>query len=247
MTLVLITRPFLAGQNLINQLTDLGYQVAHAPLLDIQATMELPPPGPDPQAVIITSGNAFGVLLSSDISGLYNLPCFCVGTETAQKAKARGFREVINADGDSKALSVFVQQRLKDRTAAILHITGQDTSAVLHNNLAMSGYKVLVWPVYKAMPAPELPRKIIDQIEKGQVNVVMAYSSRTADSLCCLIKAYKLETCCMSMVAIGISEAVCDILDTLSWKKTVGAPRPTENAMINALKEICPLPRGYHD
>src|ERR1700733_2536213 len=95
---VLITRPREVAEPLATELECLGYRAVIGPLLAIEPLVAPRPRGDLPNAIIITSGSVLSALEGrrEQIADLLNLPCFCVGPRTAEKASAFGFQRVQN-------------------------------------------------------------------------------------------------------------------------------------------------------
>lgn len=240
MTSVLITRPKPSAEYLALGLEQLGYSPRIASLLNIHPT-NLPCPSIDGiQAVMITSSNAISILPSLETTHLHSLPCFCVGTQTAQKAKVFGFTQVFNADGSSRELTRLIVENLKCSHQKILHISGQHISPQSYEELTANGYIIVSWPVYYAKAAIKMDEHIVQAFYQDQLDAVLVYSSRTAETLCQLIEDNQLQACCKRLITIGLSPKVLEILNKLPWKQCLASAQPTEDAMIIRLKEICP-------
>jgi len=228
---------------LASTLQDLGYETAIEPLLSI-----LPIAGDCPQqngvdAVMITSGNAMLALHDrrSDINSFSNLPCFCVGSHTAEKARAEGFRQVHDAASNGAGLATLINRTYPGKNISVLHIAGRDVNGKARQELEDAGHRVIEWPVYEAQPVTALTSLTKDRLKQRKFNAVMVFSPRTAQVFHDLLASASLEACCESLAAICLSDAVADVLKPFRWRHLVAAPQPTEKAAIACLQAICPV------
>ncbi len=242
MASILITRPQASSETLAAELKRHGYECVIEPLLTIIPDIALRPAG-NHQAVLVTSGNALDALGKSniDISALLDLPCFCVGPRTAVKAAALGFRTTYAASGDGAVLAQLVAQKLPHKNRPLLHIAGNDVDSKAYDQLRIMAFTVVAWPVYAAIAAAKLTPQAIARLEEGKLDAVLVFSARTAVTLKSLLRQHGLEACCERLIAIGLSEAVTDVLKSLPWRKLIAAPVPTEDAAISCLKEALPV------
>lgn len=239
---VLITRPQTAAEFLAQQLQDRGYEGVIEPMLHIQSTDMPQPDIADIQALMITSANALTALDigSYEVEGLLNIPCFCVGPRTAEKANLFGFRKTYNSSSDGEALAQLISQSLPNKKKAILHVAGRDTDSKAHDALQSLGFTVARWPIYQAVVATELNPYTIKRLREQRLDAVTVFSVRTAETLKALLLKHGLEACCQRLIAIGLSNAVRDVLAPLTWRDLVAAPQPTEESVLDCLTEILP-------
>jgi uroporphyrinogen-III synthase len=220
----------------------LGYQTALEPLLSI-VPLAMPRPDRLFDAVIVTSSSALSSLESrqQEMVSFFGLPCFCVGPRTADKARQFGFRNVQNAQGDGAELARFAGQVLGNQKASILHIAGRDADSNARLQLEKQGYRVQAWTVYETVPVEAFTVATRVLFEKRQLDAVMVFSPRTAETLAKLLANHALEACCESLDAICLSDAIANALKPLSWRQIAVASAPSENAAITRLQEICPV------
>lgn len=243
MVTVLVTRPRTSSENFAQELKRHGYEGLIEPMLSIEA---LATPMPDIrgiQAMMITSGNALEALEAGGhtISELAGFPCFCVGPRTAEKARAAGFRDVHSAAGDGTELAQLIGGTLEGKGGPVLHISGQDIDSKAQDELARLGHKVVPWPVYIAEPSSNLAEPTIRLLEQRKLDAIVVFSVRTAQVLKALLAQNALEACCAGLTAIGLSETVAEALKPLPWRKLAVAARPTEEAVIECLKQTNPV------
>ena len=240
MTTVLLTRPLAASQSLAGELKRQGYDVIVEPLLTIEG---IPTPRPDITgfgAVMITSGNALEA--GQGIKAFIGLPCFCVGARTAERARAGGFQNVRHAEADGNELARLIDDAFP-RATRVLHISGRDIASKARDELTRRGHSVVEWPVYAAEPVAALTAAVTGALRRQEIDVILVFSARTAGVLAVRLEQNALEACCKDLTAIGLSEAVTDALRPLPWKRLAAASAPTEEAVIDCLKQIHPVSR----
>lgn len=233
--LILLTRPIAASEHLAEELEARGYHTLIEPLLMIEPRPAPLPPGAF-DAVIITSANALVGLADrrAEAEKLFTLPCFCVGERTAAAASAFGFQNVRSGDEDGAALTRQMTARLPP-AQKILHIAGEDVKEGAADGLRAAGHMHIHWPVYKAVAATALSTAVREALTRQEISGALFFSARTAAIFVNLIKAARLEACCATLHAIGLSEAVTSLLHPIDWKSCRAAEAPTEQAMINLL------------
>ncbi len=243
MPTVLITRPLNAASELASELGGYGYECIIEPMLTIIPTFSLRPTVDKLQAVMFTSRNALFALklASSVVDDLLNLPCFCVGPRTSRHAADFGFRHIQCTNSDGAELAQFMSRTLSDKTSSILHIVGQEVDNKAQNYLELQGYNVITWSVYKAVPALDLTPSLVENFTQHRLSAVLLYSPRSAQALVALMEKAALQACCKTMIAIGLSETVVEALKPIAWRNLVAAPAPTEDAVIECLRKMCPV------
>lgn len=237
---ILITRPRATAKVLAQELEQLGYQAVIEPLLEIKPLSSSRPAGAFDD-VMITSANALAALdqRREEITDLFTLPCFCVGTRTAGKASSFGFQQVQNMDGDGAELARFVAKSLVKKSK-ILHIAGSDIDNKAQQELEKQGHQTSVWPVYEAVPVKSLTAAAAGKIKAKQIDAILVFSPRTAETLAKLLKQHALEACCPQLAAICLSPAVAAALKPFSWRRLAAASAPAEQDVIALLQEVCP-------
>jgi uroporphyrinogen-III synthase len=243
MTSVLITRPRGAAEPFASELEREGYEAAIEPLLSI-IPLETPAPHiGNVDAVMITSRNA---LLTFDqrpqaLSAFFDLPCFCIGPRTAEKARQFGFTHVHNGESDGTELARYIGNTLGKKSSSILHITGRHIDGKARHEIEALGYRANEWPVYEAVPIAAFSAATVGLLKMSKLDAITVFSPRTAEVFGRLLAHHRLETCCAGLAAICLSETVADVLKPFDWRHLVAAPKPTEDSVIACLKETCPV------
>ena len=219
------------------------FQSVVEPLLTIVPVQSAAPDFDNIQAVMVTSANAFAFLDSKvcEGAGLFNRPCFCVGSHTAAAAKKFGFINVHDAAGDGLAVAQRIAALCDPAHGDILHLAARDTDSKGRIELERMGFTVRLWILYAAEAAVKLTPPIQDMFRTGIIKAVLVFSARTAETLGHLVHKHGLEKHCVSMIALGISDAVQNVLQELPWQSLVVASHPTEDDVIKTLQTILPV------
>ncbi len=243
MRVVLLTRPLLLSSPSMARLRQLGYGVFHEPLLTIRPLAAPRPSFTTRPVVIITSRVVFDVLASrkEDVDVFLDAPCYCVGEKTAQAARSFGFTDIRRAVSDSEELArCLIRQESKN--LPILHIGGEDRKETFYDKLREAGWpEIRVWRVYKAEAAKVLSQELLSLLFHNKIDAALFYSSRTACVFSELIRQNKVESCCSSLTAIGLSPSVLLSLTPLSFKALLAASVPTETDLMTCLTTHVPL------
>jgi len=238
MPTVFLTRPRASAERLAARLGSLGYTSVIEPMLTIMPTGALLPVVDNAAAVMITSSNVFPVL-EKDRQGalpLLEMPCFCIGTATAEQAADFGFRDVFNAAGDGTSLAELIRRTFSGHS--LLHIAGEDVDGSAQDELRVTGFTVTVWPIYSAVRTTALSEKLTALLRGGKIDSTLVFSARSATTLSNLLTRHGLEACCQGMTTIGMSDNVTTQLAALPWKKLVAATDPNEDSVIECLHQF---------
>jgi uroporphyrinogen-III synthase len=243
MPVVLLTRPKEDSEKLARKLAELGYDSVIEPLLTLQSAPTPPPDLKNLQAVMLTSPHALDFLdrRMCETSGLFKLPCFCVGASTASAAQSFGFESLHDSAGDGLALASHIKSMLDSARGDILHIAGRDTDSRGREALERWGYIVRAWTTYAAETSSALSSITQSRFREAKLDAVLVFSARTAATLNTLIVRHRLEACCRSVIALGLSDTVLEALRDLPWRLLDAAPTPSEVTVLQRLQELLPV------
>lgn len=234
---VLITRPSPAAEAFRTTLALRGMRALLAPLLTYHPATSLPPPA-SYEGVIFTSATAIRFCNISLLpAGWADLPCYCVGSVTAEAARAQGWRRIRQGATDGAALATVLQAE-QPAGGNWLHICGQERHAEPATSLQAAGYQLTPWVVYRAEAAEQLPAATLAACRAGQVAVVTFFSARTAHIFVALAQACGLAESCRAITALSFSAAIAAIAAPLPWRDNQSAPAPTEAAMLSSLQNL---------
>jgi uroporphyrinogen-III synthase len=232
--LVLVTRPQPDAARTAARVTGLGHEVVVDPLLSISPiTVSQIPQGPF-AALAATSANAARAAAANvKLDFARSIPIFTVGNQTAEAARAAGFKKVISADGDAGALARLVKSRL-DAGSRVLHLAGEDRAQELSTLLTSSGIAVEVLVLYRAELSETFAPATVVALSQNRVDAVLHFSLRTAASFAFLVERHGLREFARRPRHLCLSRNVAQGLATLG----VGfecAIEPTEAELLALL------------
>lgn len=220
---VLVTRPEPDASRTAERLSALGHEPVVEPLQVIQ---------PLPVGAVLgafdasaaTSANAIRNASGIIIAELGNLPCFCVGLQTARAAEKAGFADIRSGPGAARGLVDTMAAALPAR-ARIAYLCGRERKPDLDIGLVAAGFMVSAIETYATValePAESFAGEGID--------VVMVYSAGAARRLAAAAPG-------LAPVArfICISADAAAALPEEWRKRAIVAARPDESAMFAAL------------
>jgi uroporphyrinogen-III synthase len=227
---LLVTRPEEDAVRTAGILRGRGHQVLLAPLMRIE------PVGADlrgPWAgVLITSANAPRALRarSCGYDGL-NLPVFAVGERSAEAARAAGFSDVVSADGALADLARLVAARCAGR-APLLYLAGEDRAGDLAADLRPHGIDVRTVAVYRARLADALPDDAARALGVGEIDAVLHYSRRSAETFLRLADQAHLLNAALGLGHYCLSAEVAVPLAENGAARVEAAAAPNEAALL---------------
>jgi len=219
---VWITRTTPGADRLADRVRTAGFQPLVSPLLGLDP--DFPAPDltsllEDVAALAITSVNG---LRFADLTPRRDWPVFAVGRRTAEAARARGFTDVISADGDARTLASTIAAAWVDRDGVLLAPGAERPAADL---AALLGDRVGVRPlaVYRTIVAPAPIPTAFD--------IVLLQSVRAAEAM-----ARRLSPdAAHGRVAVALSPAVAEPIRRAGLAEIRVAARPDENSLLTAL------------
>lgn len=232
---VLITRPEREATTFAQALAERGHVPVIAPLFQLHVLR--PPEGFDAalvaaQAILITSAN--GARALAEATEQRSKPIVAVGDTTAATAEGLGFTSVMSAAGDGAALTELVQQRLDATKGPLLHVSGVDVAG----ELAPEGFEVLRFALYQAREVEKLPESARAALEARALDAATFFSPRASAVFAKLVDAAGLGDTCRAVAAIAISEAAGEPLQSLPFKSTLVAHRPTRQAVLDEIDRL---------
>ena len=191
---LLVTRPELDAQGTAAVLRKRGHHVMIAPLLRIEGVAADLGAGPW-DALVVTSANSCRAVASHPrFAELVHRPIFTVGAHAAKAAHAAGFADVTSAEGDAEELAQLLTAKFKARDRRLLYFAGEDRAADLAATLAEHGISMKTVVIYRAIKAPEFTPAARAAIAAGEIDGVLYFSRRTAESyLSCAVGAALLD------------------------------------------------------
>ncbi|ABS66408.1 Uroporphyrinogen III synthase HEM4 [Xanthobacter versatilis] len=230
---ILVTRPEPAASQTAERLRTLGHAVTVDPMLRIAPTAPTLPEGPF-DAVAFTSINGVKAFAQHPQGpDFFHLPAFAVGPRTSKEARAIGFANVTDCDGDASALAGRIAGALP-AGARVLNPAGEDRAADLQALLAAPGISLELAIVYAAQPADALSEEAHAALASGTVTAALHLSQRTVKTLLACVAAAGLNDRLIEVRQLCLSEQVAEPLVKAGLKVEV-ATAPNEDALLALL------------
>jgi uroporphyrinogen-III synthase len=227
---ILVTRPLEDAQGTAQILAARGHQPLVAPLLQ---TVFLNGPSlalDGVQALLATSAN--GVRALARRTPRRDLPVFAVGPQTAAAAAEAGFVTVRDANGDARALARAAGEWARPGGGVLLHVSGEDSSGALAENLRGRGFTVAREILYAVSVLP-LPPEAAQALASGALDAALFFSPRSAQVFRDCVLQEGLPTA--SLTAICISAATQAVLAPLPFARVRVAEAPNQDALMACL------------
>jgi uroporphyrinogen-III synthase len=235
---ILLTRPRDDTAALAEKLAAAGHDVRSEPMLEIRfvpgAVVDLE----GAQAILFTSAN--GVRAFAAAEARRDLPAFAVGEATAAAARRAGFARVESAAGRVDDLARLARDRLTPGAGAVVHAAGRDVAGDLAGDLSHAGFEVRRAVLYTAEAARALSAGTARALKAGEIDAVLFYSARSADTFRRLIEEPGLTFSLARTTALGLSPAAVEPVKSLPWARVEAAARPDEGEILRLVGEEVP-------
>ena len=215
---ILITRPLMDAEDLMEKLFAYGHKIIHLPTLKI-STVETELVNPDNfDAFVFTSTNAVRNLqLTSTNKSLH---CFCVGSITEKIARQSGFVNTSSAGGTVNALKnlIMISDKI-NKNSNLAYFCGDNISYDLDLELKNEGLKIKKIINYSSEIISDLKNENKKLIENFPPDLIYIYSARSAESFIDIVKNYELNPLVTQSTVMCISKKVANIFKSQGWKK----------------------------
>lgn len=233
---ILITRPREDSERFARQLEAKGHGVLIEPLFTIEpepdATLDLD----NVQALLLTSAN--GARAFASRSERRDLRVFAVGDATAEVARSLGFADVESAGGDVDDLARLVRERARPEDGTLLHAAGSVVAGDLAGTLGATGFEVRRAVLYRAEPVAALSDAAVAALREGKIDVAVFFSPRTARQFMSLAEAAGVDRACARVALLGLSPAVVEAAEGITWAERGAAASPNQAALLAAIDEL---------
>ena len=237
MVRLLVTRPQEDAERTAAALRACGHTVMLASLLRIEPIAAEFEPGAF-AAVLTTSANAARAIAAHGrIEELRRLPLYTVGRRSADATKAAGFTTVRSADGDAHDLISIVAREMAGAAAPLLYLAGEERSIDLDAELARHGLQTRTVIVYRAAAAERLSREAEQAIAAGELDGVLHYSRRSAETFLRCADAAELTQRALVLTHFCLSAQVAAPLIVSGAARVRVASRPEEEALLELIAE----------
>jgi uroporphyrinogen-III synthase len=225
--IIWITRTAPGCDRTARAVHDAGFEPVIAPLLVADPAFHPPAVASNLDDVAALAFTSVNGLAFADLTPRRDWPVFAVGARTAEAARARGFTDVVSADGAATDLADLIARQWRARPGVLLAPAAArpaaDLAALLEGRVPVRSLAV-----YNTLESPEpLP---------DAFDVVLIHSPRAAETL-----ARRLSPGAASgRVAIALSPAVATPLQGLGFAEIRIAARPDEHALMQVLGKAPP-------
>ena len=234
---VLVTRPQPDADTTAADLRRRGHEPVIASLLTTQFTdwgefADLPPP----EALIATSLNGLrGLGTHPDLEDLRKLPLFVVGDSSARLAAQLGFQDVRPGQGSAADVIDRIVADMKD-PARFLYAAGADRTGDIAGQLDVSGHRVDLVEIYRAVPIDRLPDSIEDDLWKSRIDRILIFSARTAETLVSVLGRAGLMAVSRSVPIHVISMQAAAPIISAGFQSVIVALRPDAAELLDTLE-----------
>jgi uroporphyrinogen-III synthase len=184
----------------------------------------------------VTSANSVrAVAKHPRLAELVHRPMFTVGRQSADAARAAGFMNVATADGDVEDLAQMLTEKFAARDRRLLYFAGEDRTADLAAGLAAHGIHVKTVIIYRALKVPEFPPLVRDAVAAGEIDGVLHFSRRTAESyLSTAVGAALLDRALMPFHYCLSAQVARPLMQAGATAVRV-SPRPNETSLLELI------------
>lgn len=234
---VLITRPLDAARDTAAELHSRGHDAIVEPLLTIFIEQGPPVDAARYARLILTSAN--GARAAAARMADREIPVLAVGPATAAEARARGFTQVIMADGNGieGIVSALARVPAKD-DRPLLHVAGTDVAGDLAAEARKLGLTLERMTLYRAIAAEALSQQACEALKADHIDAVMFFSPRTAEIFARLAHDEALGPHLGRVCACVISQNAAKALKSLTFGKVLVAKETTADAMLDLLDDL---------
>lgn len=236
---VLITRPEPDASLMAARVGAMGFVPLVEPLLRVAPIENM---GPVIESyltgaingIIVTSRHALPVLAS--LPYIYRIPLYVAGRATASVARDMGFEQVYAAEvAGAEALRDYISARCSPQAGVFLYLSGADIRHPLHEELKKFGFTVYRVEVYRAYSTDAFSIVNRQALMHGNVDNVIFFSPRTAETFLTQLRREGLEHVCASMQAFCLTENEKEVLSPLTFRAIHVAEQPETDALLTLL------------
>jgi len=235
---LLVTRPEPDATCLANQLRELGHDPILQPLFQFKPLPFNMARFTEAGSLLISSGNALRALSAVDgMPDILRLPVFCVGKQTAHKASAFGFIDIVAVAQTGAALAERIVDRIEPRHLPVLHVTGEHQAFDFQSYFANHRIPFYTLSVYQMQAADSFDARLLHCFKTKFIDGVIILSPRTAEVYVDLCQKHCLTNIAEKIQYYCLSEAVALMLNKLEPETVWTATNPSLEAVFMLLTE----------
>jgi uroporphyrinogen-III synthase len=184
-----------------------------------------------PSAMVVTSGNAVRALARwPTVASWEGLPAYGLGSTAGITEVIPGITVGI-AIGDGRGLAEKIAAEIPVGRGEILYAAGRDRASDLEALLTAARYNLRVVEAYRVDPVPEFPRGAVVALAAGDIDGVLLYSRRSAETWLRLAAAAGITAALGRLETYVISDNVADIVRDVCPRVHVAAI-PNEDNLL---------------
>ncbi len=230
---VLITRPEADSVILAEQVRAMGAEAVIAPMMTIRVLDTDLPDLQKYDALAFTSAN--GVQAFAGKSDVRTHKCFCVGGETAARARAEGFTNIYEAGGKAESLADLI---IAKRPKRVLYCAPEHKAYPFLDRLREGGVLCEEVVLYVAEPRMHIPDNIKAMMAQNDIDFALFFSKRTAQIFMDLVEREGCTPALKSIKALCLSDSVVQSAQAGLWARTYVSGKPDSGSMLLLLEQI---------
>ena len=230
---IVVTRPQPGAARTASRLSSLGHEPICLPL---SRTISLPAlastVAADAAAVAVTSASALRHAAPDLIERLAGLPCYAVGTRTAQAARRAGFRVVHAGPGDAAGLGRTITPSLAGQS--LVYLCGRVRFEGFERDLAAVGVSVRALETYDTATLSWTSEAVASLLDRRPADALLLYSAMAAQAAGGVTQRPELAELFAGCRVLALSQRVAAAFGPgIAGVEIAGAP--TEDAMVGLL------------
>ena len=234
---VLVTRPQPSAAATAARLEALGHEAIVLPMMEAvhQPQAALDALSVPHAAIAITSAEAVRALsaIKDQVAPYLETPVYCVGTATADAARALGFRSVTTGPGTGLGLAQRIADSAKSLGDVLVYLAGLPRSPGFETALQQEGIGCRVAEVYRMSPIAHAPETVENLLSSRKPQAVLFYSHATARHFFAL-DAMATNTAFRDMRLLCLSDHVADAVPRGIGQIAIAA-EPNETSLFALL------------
>ncbi len=228
---MLITRTRPGADRLVKRLQAVGITSTCCPLLGVEHLAGPIEHDPAVQGYILTSAAAIRSLPAPDKLG--DIPVYCVGGNTAEQAKASGYKNCIHGTGNGKKLAKLIARKKRTDTGKLLWLRAEIADEAMKRELISSGFDIAEIICYRTRQVTSLAQSIETALANDEFAAVLFHSRRAAQCFCKLAPELGQQT-----KAVAFSAQITEILQDMEFADVTICKQPNDQAMIATLQDM---------
>jgi uroporphyrinogen-III synthase len=228
---LLVTRPEPEASVQAEELRNLGHEPVIQPLLQFQRLDFDPAPLRECSALVLTSANGLRALSESCLRAISGIPLFCVGSETARRARSAGFHSIAATADTAEELSARIVVLISAGTK-LVHVTGEHHAFDLEGTLTKEGLSICTLRVYSMAARPAFEPHVVEGMTLGTLGGAILMSPRTAEIFVSLCRWHDLSVKAKSLRYFCLAESVAERLEPIGPTDVSIAAKPNRAALL---------------